>query len=80
MPPRNFSVPPQIFAGWGGWAAGPGVLRTADAGFARLPRLRGGGLRPYSAPCTNHLPRPLYRPRKKASHKTLDIRSRGVIE
>ena len=62
-------------------AAGPAVLRTAEAGFARLPRLRRGGLRPYPRPL--HKPsalRPLHRPRKKASHKTLDIRSRGVIE
>ena len=33
-------------------AAGPAVLRTAEAGFARLPRLRRGGLRPYLSPCT----------------------------
>ena len=54
-----------------GRAAGPAVLRTAEAGFARLPRLRRGGLRPYSAPRTNHPPPPLYRPRKKLRTKPL---------
>ncbi len=28
-------------------AAGPAVLRTAKTGFARLPALRAGGLRPF---------------------------------
>ena len=33
-------------------AAGQTVRRTVSEGEARRPRLRRGGLRPYSAPCT----------------------------
>lgn len=46
MPCGTAAALAPLLQGAGTRAAGPAVLRTAEAGFARLPAQRAGGLRP----------------------------------